>query len=212
MQDAAAALPARLLGAQPASASRISAPRPAARPRSSRPPGAEVLAVDRSAKRLKRLEENLRRLGLAPRPASPTPLTLDERPFDAILLDAPCSATGTIRRHPDVAWTKGPRRTWPSSPISRAASSTRRPAASPGGRLVYCTCSLEPEEGERQAEAFLARHADFERPGRSPEEVGGLSGPRHPVRRPAHPADPPSPRSGRGGLDGFFAARFLRRT
>src|SRR3712207_8204262 len=123
---------------------------------------AEVLAVDRSARRRKRLEENRARLGLTAQVRAVDAERLDEAPFDAILLDAPCSATGTIRRHPDVAWTKS------EDDIRKLAGLQARlldKAASllkSGGRLIYCTCSLEAEEGERQAERSEERRGGKE--------------------------------------------------
>ena len=107
MQDAAAALPARLLAPKPGERIADLCAAPGGKTAQLAAAGAEVLAVDRSAKRLKRLEENLARLKLAAATRAIDAEQLDEAPFDAILLDAPCSATGTIRRHPDVAWTKG---------------------------------------------------------------------------------------------------------
>lgn len=176
--------------------------------------GASVLAVDRSSPRLERLSQNFARLGLEVEIQVGDALALpDEATFDAVLLDAPCSATGTLRRHPDVAWTKT------ESDISRLIGLQKRlfdKAAilvRPGGLLVYCTCSLEPEEGEAQVATFLTRNPGFERVPVRPEEVGGLaevidaSGDLRTL--PAH-LNGEAP-EGRGGLDGFFATR-LRRT
>ena len=113
----------------PANASPISAPLPAARPPSSRRPAPKSLAVDRSAKRLVRLEQNLARLNLKAETTAPSPpRSSTSAPFDAILLDAPCSATGTIRRHPDVAWTKGEDDLRKLDGLADAASSTGRRA------------------------------------------------------------------------------------
>lgn len=211
VQDAAAALPARLLRPRPGERIADLCAAPGGKTAQLAAAGAEVLAVDRSAKRLKRLEENLARLGLSATTRAIDAEKLDEPPFDAILLDAPCSATGTIRRHPDVAWTKGEEdlaklANLQTRLLDKAASLTR-----PGGRLVYCTCSLEAEEGERQAEGFLARHPEFRREPISPSEIGGLSEcltPEGDLRTlPCHLSLPDHDRS---GLDGFFAARFVR--
>jgi len=211
VQDAAAALPARLLAPQPGERIADLCAAPGGKTAQLAAAGAQVLAVDRSAKRLKRLEENLARLRLQAATRAIDAEKLDEAPFDAILLDAPCSATGTIRRHPDVAWTKG------EEDVSKLAGLQTRlldKAAGllrPGGRLVFCTCSLEAEEGERQAASFLDRHPDFSRRPVTPGEVGGLAEcltPEGDVRTlPCHLA---VAGHDRGGLDGFFMARFVR--
>ncbi len=212
VQDAAAALPARLLGATPGERVADLCAAPGGKTAQLAAAGAEVLAVDRSARRLKRLEENLARLGLQAQTRAVDAEKLDEPPFDAILLDAPCSATGTIRRHPDVAWTKSPDDIRKLSGLQARLLDKAAGLLRPGGRLVYCVCSLEAEEGERQAESFLARHPHFARRPVAASEVGGLSecvtetGDLRTL--PFHLA-----LSGhdRGGLDGFFVARFVHK-
>jgi 16S rRNA (cytosine967-C5)-methyltransferase len=208
VQDAAAALPVRIL--QPRTGERIAdfCAAPGGKTAQLAAAGAEVLAVDRSAKRLDRLRENLKRLGLEAETLTADAATLTAEPFDAILLDAPCSATGTLRRHPDVAWTKstadlGKLVALQSRLLDAAARLIR-----PGGRLVFCTCSLEPEEGEHQVTRFLAAWPDFRRIPITIQEIGGESGwltvdgdlRTLPVSIPAAPS----------GVDGFFAARFER--
>ncbi len=141
---------------RPATASPISAPRRAARPRSSPPRGARVSALDRSAQRLKRVASNLERLKLEAELVVANAATYDAPPFDAVLIDAPCASTGTIRRHPDVAWTKrqadiAALAKTQAELLARAVALTKR-----GGTIVYCTCSLEPEEGEAQIAALPA--------------------------------------------------------
>ena len=146
----------------PASASPISAPRPAARPPSSPLPAPRCWPSTARPSGWSGSSENLRAPGLAGRDQRRRCRKLDAEPFDAILLDAPCSATGTIRRHPGRRLDQGRGRHRASSRPCRPACSTRPQACSkPGGRLVYCTCSLEADEGEQQAEAFLARHPGF---------------------------------------------------
>ncbi|MGO4706684.1 16S rRNA (cytosine(967)-C(5))-methyltransferase RsmB [Microvirga sp. 2MCAF38] len=207
VQDAAAALPARLLSAQAGERIADLCAAPGGKTAQLAAAGADVLAVDRSAKRLARLQENLTRLHLTAETRAIDAEKLDEPLFDAILLDAPCSATGTLRRHPDVAWTKS------DADVAKLAALQSRlldKAASlvkPGGRLVYCTCSLEIEEGEAQAEAFLARHSDFTRAPIVVDEVGDLS---ELITQQGDLRTLPSHLRGYGGLDGFFAARFLR--
>jgi 16S rRNA (cytosine967-C5)-methyltransferase len=170
-----------------------------------------VLAVDRSPRRLKRLEENLARLNLKAQPRAIDAEKLDEAPFDAILLDAPCSATGTIRRHPDVAWTKSEEDIRKLSGLQTRLLDKAANLLKPGGRMVYCTCSLEADEGELQAQAFLARHPEFTRQPIRADEIGGLAEcitPDGDVRTlPCHLVSPEHERS---GLDGFFIARFVK--
>jgi 16S rRNA (cytosine967-C5)-methyltransferase len=211
VQDAAAALPARLL--KPAVGERIAdlCAAPGGKTAQLAQSGAEVVAVDRSARRLGRLKENLTRLRLLAETRAMDATGLAGEVFDAVLVDAPCSATGTLRRHPDAAWTKEEADIAKLAPLQRRLLDAAAGLVRPGGRLVYCTCSLEPEEGEEQARAFLARHPDYERRPISPDEVGGLSEiltPEGDLRTlPCHLA---AVAGGRGGLDGFFAARFVR--
>ncbi|MBB3904272.1 RsmB/NOP family class I SAM-dependent RNA methyltransferase [Methylobacterium brachythecii] len=217
VQDAAAALPARLLAAAPGERVADLCAAPGGKTAQLAATGATVIAVDRSGARLERLRKNLERLDLSAEVRVADALALDEdATFDAVLLDAPCSATGTIRRHPDVAWTKT------EADIARLTGLQRRlldkaaALVKPGGRLVYCTCSLEPEEGEAQVAAFLGRRPDFERVPVTADEVAGqleiidLQGDLRTL-----PCHLPLSSSGeavgrRGGLDGFFASRLRR--
>jgi 16S rRNA (cytosine967-C5)-methyltransferase len=212
VQDAAAALPARLLA--PRAGERIAdlCAAPGGKTAQLASAGAQVVAIDRSAKRLRRLQENMHRLKLAVEVRAVDALTLDEEPFDAVLLDAPCSATGTIRRHPDVAWTKRPEDIPKLADLQRRLLDKAARLVRPGGRLVYCTCSLEPEEGRDQVDAFLARQPLFRRDPSEPEEVGGLLNlldENGDVRTLPCYLDDLGP--GRTGLDGFYIARLSRR-
>lgn len=210
VQDAAAALPARLLQVREGERVVDLCAAPGGKTAQLASAGARVLAVDRSEPRLRRLRENMERLKLSVETKAADVLALETEPFDAVLLDAPCSATGTIRRHPDVSWTKRANdiaklAELQTRLLDKAASLTRA-----GGRLVYCTCSLEPEEGERQASAFLARHPVFRR---VPVELGEVPGLPEAVTSegdlrtlPHHGGEA----FGAVGLDGFFAARFVR--
>jgi 16S rRNA (cytosine967-C5)-methyltransferase len=212
VQDAAAALPARLLGARPGERVADLCAAPGGKTAQLAAAGARVLAVDRSARRLKRLEDNLARLGLTAQIRAIDAEKLDEAPFDAILLDAPCSATGTIRRHPDVAWTKSEDDIRKLSALQTRLLDKAASLLKPGGRLVYCVCSLEPEEGERQAERFLARHPHLARRPVEPGEVGGLAEcvtPQGDVR--TLPFQMALTEHDRSGLDGFFVARFVHK-
>jgi 16S rRNA (cytosine967-C5)-methyltransferase len=161
---------------------------------------------------LKRLSVNLARLKLPAELVVANAMTFDAPAFDAVLLDAPCSATGTIRRHPDVAWTKRPGdlvslARLQSELLDRAVLLTRR-----GGLIVYCTCSLEPEEGEAQIAALLRRNPDVRRAPIEANEIGGLAQcitPLGDLR--TLPCHLPAPTPRQSGLDGFFAARLRRR-
>ncbi|MCX2724905.1 RsmB/NOP family class I SAM-dependent RNA methyltransferase [Roseibium salinum] len=213
VQDAAAALPARLLGdVRGLTAADICAA-PGGKTAQLAAAGAEVTAVDISRNRLKRLEANMARLGL-----SVTTVAADARafepqePFDVILLDAPCSATGTIRRHPDVPWIKQAYDVEKLSEIQRDLLDRTVSWVKPGGLIVYCTCSLEPQEGEAQAAAFVERQS-----GKvglvpiDPKEIGGLG---DCVTKEGYLRCLPCHKAGTAaestGMDGFFAARFRR--
>ena len=128
-----------------------------------------------------------------------------------MLLDAPCSATGTIRRHPDVAWIKRPGDLAPLVKLQAELLDKAIALARPGGAIVYCVCSLEPEEGEAQIAAVLRRNPDVRRLAVAPEEIGGLAEcltPSGDLRTLPCQLWGDDPR--RSGLDGFFAARLVR--
>ncbi|MEP9354441.1 transcription antitermination factor NusB [Xanthobacter sp. KR7-65] len=212
VQDAAAALPARLLGDVRGLQVADLCAAPGGKTAQLAAAGAKVTAVDRSGVRLGRLKDNLERLGLAAQVVETDAAAYAGGPFDAVLLDAPCSATGTLRRHPDIAVAKRP-----VDLVSLAALQARlldhaADLVRPGGTLVYSTCSLEPEEGEGQIERLLAARPDLERAPLSPGEVDGLDlfiTPQGDVRTlPSHWMRGEAERS---GLDGFFAARLRRR-
>ena len=206
VQDAAAALPALLLG-RPRRAIDLCAA-PGGKTAQLAATGAEVTAVDRSAARLERLARNLARLGLAANAVAADAASWQpEEPAEAVLLDAPCSATGTIRRHPDLPWLKRP------SDLAKLAQLQERLLANavsmtkPGGLLVYAVCSLQPEEGIGRIEALLASGAPVAREAIRAEEIGGLAElltPAGDLRTlPCHLA-------AKGGMDGFYAARLRR--
>jgi 16S rRNA (cytosine967-C5)-methyltransferase len=210
VQDAAAALPARLLGARPEERVLDMCAAPGGKTAQLAAAHAHVVALDRSAERLKLLTANLARLGLRADVAVGDATGYQAQPFDAILIDAPCSATGTIRRHPDVPWTKKPGdidtlAALQAKMLARAALLTKA-----GGRIVYCTCSLEPEEGEQQIAAFLRRNPDFSRAPVTPEE--GI--PAEFINRDGDlrtlPCFWPNEDPRLAGIDGFFASRLVR--
>lgn len=213
VQDAAAALPARLLGDIEGLRVADLCAAPGGKSAQLAAAGADVTAVDISKGRLKRLEENMSRLGLNVTTVASDIRTFEpEAPFDAVLLDAPCSATGTIRRHPDVAWIKKPYDIEKLSEIQKDLLDRVLGWVKPGGLIVYCTCSLETAEGEDQANAFLERQAGkIERVPVQAEEIGGLD---HCVTADGYLRCLPCHAAGSGaedvGMDGFFAARFRR--
>jgi 16S rRNA (cytosine967-C5)-methyltransferase len=203
VQDAAAALPARLLAAQPGERVADLCAAPGGKTAQLAAAGALVTAVESAERRLPRLRENLARLGLEAEIVLAD--ATEWRPaalFDAVLLDAPCSATGTIRRHPDLPHVKRPQDiaalTAGQDRLIEAASAMLRP----GGRLIYAVCSLQTEEGAARVSARFGLEPDlFSRDDLSaiPEAyaAGWLK-------------TDPSMWPDRGGLDGFFCARFRK--
>ena len=214
VQDAAAALPARLLGDVAGKSVADLCAAPGGKTAQLAHAGARVSAVDRSPARMMRLRENLSRLALS---AETTVTDAAEwqggngGAFDGILIDAPCSSTGTIRRHPDVGWLRQ------ENDISALAALQKRllqNAASllrPGGMLVYCTCSLEPEEGEHAIAALLATETAMRR---VPVDAGEVAGREEiltadgDVRTLTCHLPHQDPRL--SGLDGFYAARLVK--
>ncbi len=212
VQDAAAALPARLITCAPGHRVADLCAAPGGKTAQLALAGAHVVAVDRSAERLKRLSTNLARLQLDAELVVANAASLETPPFDAVLLDAPCSATGTIRRHPDVAWTKRATDVVALARTQRELLDRSVALTKPGGLLVYCVCSLEPEEGEGQIADLLRRNPDLRRVPIDAKEIGGLNeclteaGDLRTL--PCHlPAETPR----QSGLDGFYAARLQKR-
>jgi 16S rRNA (cytosine967-C5)-methyltransferase len=211
VQDAAAALPAKLLpGIGGKSVADLCAA-PGGKTAQLALAGAQVTAVDRSAPRLERLRQNLARLQLTAEIVKADAAAWQAGPFDAVLVDAPCSATGTIRRHPDIPWLKSPTDLVKLTALQTRLLDQAAVLLKPGGTLVYCTCSLEKEESEDQIAALLGRNASLRRSPILPEELAGhaeLLTPEGELRTlPCHWPDP-EPRM--GGLDGFYAARIVR--
>jgi 16S rRNA (cytosine967-C5)-methyltransferase len=214
VQDAAAALPARLFGDLRGRTVADLCAAPGGKTAQLAAAGASVAAVDRAARRLERLRQNLARLDLKAQIVEADVLTWqgEQGPlFDAVLLDAPCSSTGTIRRHPDIPWIKR------ESDIAALASLQRRLIAraaelvKPGGLLIYCVCSLEPEEGAQIVRDFLAGATNFIRRPITPGEIqipADWLSPEGDLRTlPCHLADS---NPAMAGLDGFYAARLER--
>lgn len=212
VQDAAAALPAKLFGQLTGKRVADLCAAPGGKTAALAHGGAEVTAVDISASRLARLDANLSRLHLTAE-TIPTDI-FDWSPaehYDAVLLDAPCSATGTIRRHPDIARLKR------EDDINSLAALQERmidkavDLLKPGGVLVFCTCSLEPEEGSEQFDRALERHELTPIPV-DPAEIGNLAEivmPNGTIR--TLPSHLPSENRRLSGLDGFFIGRCEKR-
>ena len=162
VQDAAAALPVLLLGDVNGSRVADLCAAPGGKTAQLAARGAQVTAVDISGPRLRRLQENLARLNLKAETvqANVTEWTPSE-PFDAVLLDAPCSATGTIRRNPDIPYLKSEADITALAAVQARLLKHALNFLKPGGQLVYATCSLEPEEGEEQIRAVLAERNDI---------------------------------------------------
>jgi 16S rRNA (cytosine967-C5)-methyltransferase len=206
VQDLAASLPARLLGRGHHSEIADLCAAPGGKTMQLASQGWNVTALDKSAKRMERLQANLERTGLTAKSNIGDVLTWEpEAPFDAVLLDAPCSATGTFRRHPDVLHRIGPKQIAELVELQAAMLDKAAAMVKPGGTLVYATCSLEPEEGELQADAFLARHSHFAKAkidtALLPEGIAPEDG---------YVRTLPGMLADKGGLDGFFIACFTR--
>lgn len=171
--------------------------------------GARVTALDRSEKRLERLSENLARLGFAAETVTADAAAWEPgRRFDAVLLDAPCSATGTLRRHPDVAWTKKPEDIRSLSGVQRGIIAAAARHVADGGHLVYCVCSIQPQEGREVIADFLAGHPNWQLDPVRREELPGLE---TAIGRDGTVLTAPDTDRAHGGLDGFFIARLTRR-
>lgn len=208
VQDAAASLPARLFGPVRDQTVLDLCAAPGGKTAQLAAMGARVVAIDRSAPRIERLKANLERLGLSAETVIGEAETWrPSQPAAFVLLDAPCSATGTLRRHPDVAWLKSPDDVTRLTAVQDRLLDAAVAMLAPGGTLIYCTCSLQPEEGPARIAALLARHAPVSRRPIAPAEIGGMDAlvtPDGDLRTlPCHLAE-------RGGLDGFYVARLTR--
>ena len=215
VQDAAAALPVRLFGDVAGKSIADLCAAPGGKTAQLALAGARVTAVDRSPGRMARLRDNLARLSLQAETvvadAAEWPGGNNAEGFDGILVDAPCASTGTIRRHPDVAWLRQEADIAALTALQKRLLQKAVALLKPGGTLVYCTCSLEAEEGEQAISAFLATEPGVRRAPIDPGEVAGLSeiiNPDGDLRTlPCHlpHADPRL-----SGLDGFYAARLVK--
>ncbi|WP_338822420.1 RsmB/NOP family class I SAM-dependent RNA methyltransferase [Bradyrhizobium septentrionale] len=213
VQDAAAALPVRLFGDIKDKAIADLCAAPGGKTAQLALAGAHVTAIDRSPARVARLRDNLTRLALEAETvvADAAEWSAAAGSFDGILVDAPCSSTGTIRRHPDVAWLRQEGDIAALSALQKRLLQKATHLLKPGGTLVYCTCSLEPEEGEQAIAALLASEAGLRRAPVEKDEVAGLDdiitadGDLRTLPCHLPNADPRL-----GGLDGFYAARLVK--
>jgi 16S rRNA (cytosine967-C5)-methyltransferase len=206
VQDAAAALPARLLGVRPGERVVDLCAAPGGKTAQLAAAGARVTAVERSPERAARLAENLARLGLDAEVVEADAATWrPAEPVDAVLLDAPCTATGTIRRHPDILRNKRAADLASLAAIQDAMLANAASMLRPGGRLVHAVCSLQPEEGEgaiARAASLALRIDPIRR-----EDLPGLP---EAITREGFLRTTPALWPERGGMDGFFAARLVR--
>ena len=209
VQDFAAAIPVRVLAPQPGERVLDLCAAPGGKTLQLAAAGSEVTAVDRAAPRAARIGENLARTGLTAQVvvADAAGFTADGALFDAVLLDAPCTATGTFRRHPDVLWAAKPADVASLAALQSKLLDAAAARVAPGGRLVYCVCSLEPEEGEGQAAAFFLRNPNFRLAQADPPALGL---PARALTASGALRLLPSFQEPAGGMDGFFIARFDR--
>jgi 16S rRNA (cytosine967-C5)-methyltransferase len=206
VQDAAAALPAKVLA--PAKGARVLdlCAAPGGKTMQLAAMGADVTAVDISKSRMARVDENLTRCGLTAELVVSDALEFDAEPFDAVLLDAPCTATGTIRRHPDLPYAKDGSDFPALFELQEYLIDRALGLLKPGGRLVFCTCSLLIDEGEEQVRDAMGRHPELELDLdalRLPGVEAGWIGPEGLRLRPDYWPD-------RGGMDGFFITAFRK--
>jgi 16S rRNA (cytosine967-C5)-methyltransferase len=205
VQDAAAGIPVLLFGDLSGKRALDLCAAPGGKTMQMAAAGAEVTSVDISESRLARLRENLTRTGLKADVHIGDVLSLGiTEAFDAVLLDAPCSATGTIRRHPELPYIRTGKQMGELRALQRMMLRSAAERVKPGGRLVYCTCSLEPEEGESQVKWFLAGHPEF-------TSVSPKGLPSHLVQPEGWVRTLPCMSLGQAkGMDGFFAALLQR--
>jgi 16S rRNA (cytosine967-C5)-methyltransferase len=203
VQDAAATIPVRLFSDLKGRSSLDLCAAPGGKTLQMAASGAMVTAVDKSSVRLRRLHDNLRRTGLVAHVVEADAMDYTpESPPERILLDAPCTATGTLRRHPDVAWHRRPADVIELGALQHALLVRAFHLLAPGGELVYCVCSLLAEEGEQQAQRFLATHSEARV---KPINAALLGIPPAWITTEGGLRTLPSDWPEKGGLDGFYA-------
>jgi 16S rRNA (cytosine967-C5)-methyltransferase len=207
VQDGAAALPAKLFGDVTDKTIVDLAAAPGGKTLQLVAAGAKVIAVDQSRERLERLFENLERTNMsAETDVADGRYWKPRTPVDGVLLDAPCSTTGTARRHPDVIWNKTPNAVASITQMQDALLKNAATMVKPGGMLVYACCSLQPEEGPMRIEAFLRRRPNW---ARQPVGKGEIPGTAEFITADGDLRTLPSHWSGQGGIDGFYMARLV---
>jgi 16S rRNA (cytosine967-C5)-methyltransferase len=207
VQDAAASLPVRLLGDVRGQRVFDLCAAPGGKTAELASMGARVTAVERDGSRLARVRENLARLKLdAELVQSDLRDFKPEAPAPFVLLDAPCSATGTIRRHPELPWIKNASDVTLCSATAQDLLDAAAELVAPGGILVFAVCSLEPEEGPEQVAAFLEAHEDFKREAIRADDVFGLDA----ITADGDLRTLPCHLAEKGGMDGFYAARLRK--
>jgi 16S rRNA (cytosine967-C5)-methyltransferase len=210
VQDGAAALPAKLFGNLNGKTVIDLCAAPGGKTAQLASAGANVIALDRSAKRLEKLKENMERLKLADKidvQVGDGSVWQPADPVDAVLLDAPCSATGTIRRHPDVMHLKGQKDINQLCDIQARLLDNMAGMVKSGGTIIYCTCSLQKVEGEQQVNTFLLNHPEFTRVPIKSEEIGGVE---ELVTKDGDLRVLPYHLAPQGGIDGFYVARLIK--
>lgn len=208
VQDAAASLPVRLLNGIAGSNVVDLCAAPGGKTAQLANAGANVTAIDRSTRRLDRMVVNLRRLGFAVSAMAADALTWrPNHPVDAVLLDAPCTATGAIRRHPDVPRLKHPEDVARLAVVQENLLRAAMDIVKPGGTIVYCTCSLEPEEGPERIAALLASGAPVEH---KPIIAGDIGAPADWITAAGDLRTLPCHLSEHDGIDGFYATRLVK--
>jgi 16S rRNA (cytosine967-C5)-methyltransferase len=210
VQDAAAALPVKLLGDVKGRTVIDMCAAPGGKTMQLAARGAQVHALDRSMQRLKVLEENLQRVRLAERvkvEAADATVWRAPAPVEMMILDAPCTATGTVRRHPDVLHLKSVQDMRRMMDTQARLLENAVKMLAPGGMLVYCTCSLQKDESERQVEKLLAAHKAMKREPVRPLELGDIKGI---ITTEVDVRVLPFHLAAYGGMDGFFVSRLRK--
>ena len=213
VQDASAAIPAKLFGDINGKTVIDLCAAPGGKTSQLAAQGAQVIALDRSSKRMERLTENMARMGFKQSveiAIGDGAIWLPPEPVDAVLLDAPCSATGTLRRHPDVMHLKSGHDVSRLGDLQTRLLDNAAKMIKPDGMIIYCTCSLQKSEGEQQVDQFLANNEGFARKPITADEVGGLS---EMITKDGDLRILPhylAELGDLGGMDGFYVARLVK--